>query len=411
MTSISALGSPLPGTVLPATEAPGSTAWRVLMTLAVVFVLLATTGWTAVKRHDEASGPFAAALQSWDKGGVAGRPLPEADAPPRTIARFFESLSAGQRDRLAARHPLIVGNLGGAPVELRYRANHAALAEAREVERKRMHNPELTEAGREEAGSRMDRFTSMLGEGRRFLAFDPTGHGRAAEVFGDLRRAERVSVVVPGNDSDLLNFEREDDRTYAAPAGMARALQAQQHVVAPGTRSATIAWADYSAPKGLGMDSASVSMAKEGAERLVDLVRALPGGSDVSLLCHSYGSVVCGVAADELPGRVGDIAVAGSPGMRADSVAELDTPARVWAMRDAEDWIADVPHMEFAGLGHGADPVAAGFGARRLSAREASGHAGYFVPGTDSLANLASVAAGHPASVTCAENGEDCTAH
>ncbi|NED08377.1 hypothetical protein G3I55_42900, partial [Streptomyces sp. SID6648] len=69
---------------------------------------------------------------------------------------------------------------------------------------------------------------------------------------------------------------------------------------------------------------------------------ALPGRARVSLFCHSYGSVVCGLAADALPGRVTDIAVAGSPGMRAESAARLDTSARVWAMRDADDWIQDV---------------------------------------------------------------------
>ncbi|MGW3375488.1 alpha/beta hydrolase, partial [Streptomyces hydrogenans] len=34
----------------------------------------------------------------------------------------------------------------------------------------------------------------------RGVAFDPTGTGRAAEVLGDLERARRVSVVVPGVD-------------------------------------------------------------------------------------------------------------------------------------------------------------------------------------------------------------------
>ena len=41
----------------------------------------------------------------------------------------------------------------------------------------------------------------MLANGRHILAFDPTGKGRAAEVFGDLDRAARVSVIVPGVDT------------------------------------------------------------------------------------------------------------------------------------------------------------------------------------------------------------------
>ncbi|MCF6524745.1 alpha/beta hydrolase [Streptomyces sp. JJ36] len=396
---------PAPG--VSASEAQGSTAWRALLTLAVAFVLLATTGWTAVKQ-DGAPGPFEAAVQAWEADGrIAGRALPGTDAPPQAVAGFFSSLSPAQRHRLAARHPLVVGNLGGAPVQLRYRANRLALAEARRTERRRMRSDRLTEAGRKHAARRMKRLSALLAEDRKILAFDPSGHGRAAEVFGDLAHARRVSVVVPGVDTELLTFERED-RAYSAPAGMAGALQNAQRAAAPAEPTATIAWADYSAPLGLGVDAASVPMAEAGAERLVGFVRALPGRSRVTLVCHSYGSVVCGVAADDLPRRVVDIAVAGSPGMRADDVTELGTDARVWAMRDGDDWIADVPHLEFGGLGHGADPVAAGFGARRLSAEGAAGHAGYFVPGTRSLHNLAAVGAGRMGTVLCAEGDTEC---
>ncbi len=115
---------------------------------------------------------------------------------------------------------------------------------------------------------------------------------------------------------------------------------------------------------------------------------------------------MCGLAADGLPGRVTDIAVAGSPGMRVEKAAHLNTSARVWAMRDADDWIQDVPYLEVGGLGHGADPVSAAFGARVLSARGAQGHSGYFVPGTESLRNFAEIGVGAYGTVACAgENG------
>ncbi len=97
-----------------------------------------------------------------------------------------------------------------------------------------------------------------------------------------------------------------------------------------------------------------------------------------------------------------DIAVAGSPGMRVEKASHLHTAARVWAMRDADDWIQDVPYLEVGGLGHGADPVSAAFGARVLSARGAKGHAGYFEPGTDSLRNFAEIGVGAYRSVHCA---------
>ncbi|WP_037611292.1 alpha/beta hydrolase [Streptomyces albus] len=466
MTYFSALGNPLSGSGFASSGVPGTTAWRALLALAVVFVLLATTGWTAVRKHHADAGPRASALLAWEKGSLAGRPLPDPDAPAGRIARYFASLDTAQQRTLARRYPLVVGNLAGAPLPLRYRANHTALRTALRVERARTTDERLTDEGRHEATRRMHRFASMLRPGRQILSFDPTGRGHAAEVFGDLEHARRVSVVVPGVDTELLTFEKSA-RRYAAPVGMADALQKEQEAAAPRVRTATIAWADYTAPVGLGVDAASGELAQEGAARLDRLVRSLPatlratahsapGGDEadgsaqraahatgstdrsatdrsatdrsttarntaarsaagrtaapkVSLFCHSYGSVVCGLAAGRLPSSVTDIAVAGSPGMRADNAAGLRTRAHVWAMRDRDDWIADVPHMDVGGLGHGADPVADGFGARHLSAAGAEGHTGYFVPHTRSLANFAAVGTGSYQDVTCDSSDPECS--
>ena len=103
-----------------------------------------------------------------------------------------------------------------------------------------------------------------------------------------------------------------------------------------------------------------------------------------------------------------DVVVAGSPGMRAENVAGLHTSARVWATRDEGDWIADVPHLEVGGLGHGEDPVTPAFGARVLSAAGAIGHGGYFEPGTESVSNFAEIGVGSFHSVTCASNNDTC---
>ena len=71
----------------------------------------------------------------------------------------------------------------------------------------------------------MHRLESMLTAGRQILSFDPSGDGRAAEVFGDLTKARRVSVVVPGVDTNLSTFER----TARANTG------ARRHGAAPST--------------------------------------------------------------------------------------------------------------------------------------------------------------------------------
>ncbi|MFI9624557.1 alpha/beta hydrolase [Streptomyces sp. NPDC052042] len=388
-------------------SSPTLAAWRALLAVAVVFVMLATTGWTAVRHHSPGE-PRAAALAAWARGRLGGHPLPDPDAPPQRVARFFAALTAEQRTALADRYPLVVGNLNGVPVTLRYHANRQALEEARSVERKRAHDDRLSPGGRAEALRRMDRFRSMLAHGRHILAFDPSGKGRAAEVFGDLDRAERISVVVPGVDTNLLTLERSAPKANTAPVGMAKSLYAAERAARPGTRTAVIAWADYTTPVGIGVDAALGHLAERGAVRLNALVNVLPGDAPVSLFCHSYGSVLCGVAAHELPARVADIAVAGSPGMRAERADQLRTGARVWATRDRGDWIEDVPNLEFGGLGHGADPVDPAFGARVVAAGNAVGHSGYFEPGTESLDNFAAIGVGAYASVSCAASDRTC---
>ncbi|MET7679733.1 alpha/beta hydrolase [Streptomyces sp. NPDC005423] len=380
--------------------------WRALAALAVVFVMLATTGWTAIRSHP-GNTALQTSLRAWDHGRIDGHRLPDPDVSPARVARFFASLTAQDRGRLAHRYPLAVGNMNGAPAPLRYLANRIALDQARKVEKKRMHDSRLSADGQREAGRLMHRFEALRSGGRQILAFDPEGSGRVAEVFGDLTTAQRVSVVVPGVDTDLLTFQKTY-KWYSAPVGMATALYAAESTADPAARTAVIAWADYTAPGGLGLDSATARRAENGAVRLNALVRALPGTSPVALFCHSYGSVVCGVAAHALPDRVSDIAVAGSPGMRAPTAARLRTSARVWAMRDPDDWIQDVPYLEVGGLGHGADPVSTEFGARVLSARDAQGHTGYFRPGTESLRNFADIGVGAYRTVTCAHLGSAC---
>lgn len=378
-----------------------------MLALAVVFVMLATSGWTAIRGHSGDSEPRAKALAAWARDTIDGHKLPRADGTAKQLAQFFGSITAAERDRLADRYPLVVGNLNGAPVTLRYRANRVALAEARTVEKKRTADPRLSADGRQNASRRMHRFDSLLDDGRQILAFDPSDTGRVAEVFGDLDHAQRISVIIPGVDTNVLTFEKSS-RANTAPVGMAESLYAAEHTASPGTRTAVIAWADYTAPAGLGIDAAIGRLAEEGAVRLSAMVRALPGTSPVELFCHSYGSVVCGVSTRELPPRVSDIAVAGSPGMRVNNAAQLGTKAQVWAMRDRDDWIQDVPYLDVAGLGHGADPVTTAFGARVLSSSGAIGHTGYFEPGTQSLANFAAIGVGAYRTVGCSAADADC---
>ncbi|MFD8058860.1 alpha/beta hydrolase [Streptomyces cyaneofuscatus] len=328
-------------------------------------VVTGTAGWVSGDAQQALTGPPPGAT-SWRADRVLGAELPDPErASPAEVAAFFDGLSERERQLLLVRHPSVVGNLDGAPLELRYRANSLSLATAEDP-----------------------RYRSLAAPGRQILAFDPRGRGQVAEVFGDLRSARRVSVVVPGSDNDAGTFDRKA-AAHGAPPGMARTLH---QAAGPGT--AVIAWAGYTTPVGVGIDAATGRLAEAGAGRLERFTRGLTadGLPEPAVFCHSYGSVVCGLAAHRLPAT--DLVVLGSPGMRADDVDGLRTRATVWAAKDPTDWIDDVPNVRFAGLGHGTDPTDPAFGARRIPAGDARGHTGYFAPGTDSLRAFAVIARG-----------------
>ena len=230
---------------------------------------------------------------------------------------------------------------------------------------------------------------------RQYLAFDPRAQGLAVEVIGNLATARRVAILVPGSDTSLTTF---DSRGPASPGGGALALASEAHQLDPAARLAVIAWLGYPTPSMLSPAVLTSGDADAGARALRPLVTALARhGDQVALLCHSYGSVVCGLAAPRLP--VADIAVFGSPGMDASSVRSLRTAARVWAGREAGDWISSVPHLRLLGLGFGPDPLAPAFGAR-LFACGTGGHSDYLSPGGIALRNLAYIALGEPAGVS-----------
>ncbi|MFJ9847932.1 alpha/beta hydrolase [Streptomyces sp. NPDC101150] len=369
----------------------------------VLISVLGTGGW-AVENVQKAVTTPPPGAAAWRADHSLSRSLPDpATASPAAVARFFASLTDAQQRGLARRHPLTVGNLDGAPISLRYRANFLAIkAEKAALERS---DPTARQEGQSAA-----RYADLLRPGRQILAFDPRGRGQIAEVYGNLETARRTAVVVPGSDIDLGSFDRAKD-PYGTPSRMAQTLHAKMAENAPATPTAVIAWAGYTTPVGLGPDAATGRLAEAGAPRLNRFLAGLKatGAAAPTVLCHSYGSVLCGVAAPAMsPGTASDLVFLASPGTRTDTAAELGTTARVWAARDATDWIGDVPHLRLLGLGHGADPTDPAYGARRVSADRAEGHTGYFAPGTDSLDNFADITLGAYSAVRCAADDQEC---
>ncbi|BCJ32890.1 hypothetical protein Athai_03930 [Actinocatenispora thailandica] len=325
-------------------------------------VLLAAPAANAVL--DGPATPAAAAAPS---GTAAWRADPRRLPDPVTATpAAVHAALAGAPGSLATRYPEVVGELDGAPVALRYRANRAAMAAT----------------GAPYAGWR-----------GRYLLFDPRGDGRVAQVFGDLSTADRIAVLVPGVDDRLANFHRGlGGKAYRSPA-----VQAANLYRAAGGRIAVVAWLGYQTPHGVGIDAARERLAATGAvalRRFVAGLTALRPSATIALLGHSYGSTVIGLAARYLPGQVTDIAVFGSPGMGVGTAKALHSTARVWAGQSRHDWIRYVPGLRLFGFGHGRKPADPAFGARVFPTADVSDHDHYLAPGTESLDALARIASG-----------------
>lgn len=226
---------------------------------------------------------------------------------------------------------------------------------------------------------------SMADPARRFLFFDGRDGGRSVESFGDLCRAERIAVLVPGADTSVDEYARFRSGAVA----LARELRG---------RAVVLAWLGYRTPGTVSPEVLTPGRADDGATALRTFVARLhtaKPAARIALLCHSYASMVCGRAGPGLD--VDDIVLYGSPGAGVEDVAAMRTRATVWAGRGAGDPIAYVPDVELRLLsltvGFGTDPVSPRFGARLFPAGD-GGHSDYLTAGSGSLRNIARIVTG-----------------
>ncbi|OPG04001.1 hypothetical protein B1R27_26720 [Streptomyces sp. GKU 895] len=292
-------------------------------------------------------------------------------------------LSAAARPEIPAPVPATLPPLTASTLDTAYAANRANAAEA----------SRMAAAHGDTHRAAADR--SLAAPTRHLLRFDGRGEGQVTEVFGDLPHADHIAVLVPGSDTSLDTYDR-----FRAEA---TALQHELNRTDP--RTAVIAWLGYQTPDTISTTVTTTGRADQAAPRLRQFIRRLRGivgpHSTVSLLCHSYGSVVCARAATDLDAT--DLVLLGSPGTGAGTAAALHTRARVWAARGTDDWVADVPHIKTdlfgTTVGFGTDPMSPSFGANRFEAGD-GGHSDYFDPGSASLTNLARIVLGETSEVT-----------
>lgn len=154
------------------------------------------------------------------------------------------------------------------------------------------------------------------------LLDDTTGDGRRVVVVGDLAEATHVAVVVPGMGVSRDRF-----------SGLLADAQRLQHraAIELGDRGdvAVVAWLGYDAPAGLDRpwsidevldDDAAVAGA--GALRAFLDAAAIRDDAVVSLVGHSYGSLVAALAARGR-GDIDRLVVLGSPGLGVDRATDL----------------------------------------------------------------------------------------
>jgi Alpha/beta hydrolase len=321
-------------------------------------------------------------------------------ARARAVGSALAAMGREDVRRLAALYPFLVDNLDGAPPDARITANRIAMAVALSDERIRHtglvlgadDEPDLAHAWARiegsgpvgllvrvdtldrrltDSGARVDLLRSLLGnevhaptaadpsEGRprwlphQVLAFDTDDGGRIAELWGVLdERTRHVAVFVPGTGSTLAGF---DD-----PSTTARRLAADA-----GPSTATIAWLGSPLPTAVVANAADPSYAEVAGPRLRDFVAGLrlPAGADSTVVGHSYGGAVVGVADREgMPAtRVLHVESAGA-GRRVWSVADYHeaVPVQHYTMTAPGDPIAGArvsrDLQDAIGLGHGGDP-------------------------------------------------------
>lgn len=355
---------------------------------------------------------------------------------PNQVAATLGDLAPHLVQVLVTVHPQLLGGLDGAPPEVRYAANRIVieleidrleaqieeLKTDQETDRFGWVDPDriigwfsvssLTERAVSALEERVAEYRLWLAEDRQILLFDPAGDGRVVEVFGDLTLAERVGVVVPGMDNDMGNFSHGDGgfRTNAQ--------QLHEASLRLGPLSiATVAWLGYDTPDGV--DAAGAGAARAGAPALTRFLEGIDPEADkqLTLVAHSYGSVLAGLAAQDGL-EVNDIVFVGSPGTTLDRAGEanLRPGGRVWSALASNDpiavgispdefppwWVPPVlaPSwllVDFAvggaeELWHGTNPASDEFGARRFATDGSSGHSSYFE--AVALLNLARIVQG-----------------
>ncbi len=236
--------------------------------------------------------------------GAAGVVLPgPPPLHPPGVAAWWAAMPEAQRRGWIEREPALVGMLDGVPAWARDRANRLLLDgvlpgdPAFPVARATANEIEAREAA---------------GEVVQLYRFSPE-HELVALSIGDLDTADAVGLVVPGVGNDPI--EELDDVADDAAAVADAAVAA-----APALAVATVAWFGYRPPVNpvLGIGGEAARTGGPALDRALDGLAAgrAHDPARVSVVAHSYGTVVTDRAADAEGELAADaVVLLGSPGI------------------------------------------------------------------------------------------------
>ena len=166
---------------------------------------------------------------------------------------------------------------------------------------------------------------------------------KAAIGLGDVDHAQHVATFVPGIGTTV----EESLEKYARFTENLRETAAQEANLNE-KEIATITWLGYDAPGKVALENLpgimTRTLADRGAERLTSFVDGLQasraynaGDAHSTLLAHSYGSVVSGIAATKTTyGAIDDLVLFGSPGMGTYDPADFKVP-------EGRRWVSAIP--------------------------------------------------------------------
>lgn len=341
-------------------------------------------------------------LTTWCEPAEPPGRVPEPTDGLAAVGAWWAGLTGPQRRWLILHRPDLIGSLDGVPAAARDQANRLLLA--------RVPADDLAD---------LRAWLRDAGRSRAYLLRLDVGAGRAVVSLGDPDLADHVLVHVPGMQASI-------DR-IGVDLARANRVAARAAEIAPGASVAAVVWLDYDAPASL-PEAARTGYAREAGpdlRRFVDGLRAThdAGAPHVTVLGHSYGSLVVATTARDHGLAADDVVFVGSPGVGVSHVDQLPLPdGHVWSTTARQDpiqlvapspaqvardiarsaalpWYASIaPVLPDEDLWHGRNPSLPQFGARVFaSAAQTSvytAHTAYWDVGNPALDSVARITLG-----------------